>query len=137
MGEKEIRKYALLMKELNLTTLEVSENGNTLRLERAAGEHCCPAPVNPVPAAPEPERAEAVEFRSPMVGVFYLAPAENAAPYIQVGSVVHKGDVLCLIEAMKLMNEIVADHDGTVTEICVGNGQVVDYGHVLFRIRKD
>ena len=73
---------------------------------------------------------------SPMVGVFYRAPAENAAPFVQVGDCIHKGDVLCLIEAMKLMNEIVAEYDGVITEVCAENGQVVDYGHVLFRIER-
>ena len=71
-----------------------------------------------------------------MVGVFYRAPAENAAPFVQVGDCIHKGDVLCLIEAMKLMNEIVAEYDGVITEVCTENGQVVDYGHVLFRIKR-
>ncbi len=73
----------------------------------------------------------------PMVGVFYNAPAENAAPFVQVGDSVKKGDVLCIIEAMKLMNEITADQDGVITEVCVGNAQIVDFGHVLFRLRKN
>ena len=72
--------------------------------------------------------------RSPMVGVFYAAPAENAAPYVAVGDRVKQGDTLCIIEAMKLMNEITAEKDGVVAEVCAGNGQVVEYGTPLFRL---
>ncbi len=71
-----------------------------------------------------------------MVGVFYRAPAENAEPYVKVGDKVRKGTVLCLIEAMKMMNEITAEEDGVVEEICVENGQVVDFDCTLFRIRR-
>lgn len=72
---------------------------------------------------------------SPMVGVFYAASAPGAEPYVRIGSRVHKGDVLCLIEAMKLMNEVTADTDGEIVEICVENGQVVEYGQPLFMIK--
>ena len=70
-----------------------------------------------------------------MVGVFYAASAPGAEPYVRIGSRVHKGDVLCLIEAMKLMNEVTADTDGEIVEICVENGQVVEYGQPLFMIK--
>ena len=145
MHEQEIRTYAGLMEELQLTGLEVEADGVRVRLERL---HAPAAPVvvphTPVPAAAAPAAAPkapaesgVVEVTSPMVGVFYSAPAENAEPYVTVGSKVKKGDVLCIIEAMKLMNEITADCDGTVLDIGAGNNQVVDYGHVLFRIRKE
>ena len=145
MHEQEIRTYAGLMEELQLTGLEVEADGVRVRLERL---HAPAAPVvvsqAPVPAAAAPAAAPkapaesgVVEVTSPMVGVFYSAPAENAEPYVTVGSKVKKGDVLCIIEAMKLMNEITADCDGTVLDIGAGNNQVVDYGHVLFRIRKE
>ena len=74
--------------------------------------------------------------KSPMVGVVYLAPAENAEPFVKVGDQVKAGDTLCIIEAMKLMNEIPADFDGTVVEICAKNGQVVEYGSDLFKIER-
>ena len=144
MDEKNIRKYAALMQELGLTGLEIKENGCELRLERI--ENAAPAPVAvtvpvamPVPetaAAPEHVPADCIEITSPMVGVFYCAPAENAQPFVSVGDQVKKGDVLCIIEAMKLMNEIVSEYDGVVEEICAVNSQVVDYGHPLFRLRK-
>ena len=74
------------------------------------------------------------EVKSPMVGVFYAAPAPDAKPYVQVGDKVKKGDVLCIIEAMKLMNEIQADADGEIADICVQNGDLVEYGQTLFKI---
>ena len=77
-----------------------------------------------------------VSVTSPLVGVFYASPAENAAPYVSVGDRVTKGQTLCIVEAMKLMNEITAEEDGVIAEICVVNGQVVEYGTELFRIRR-
>ena len=73
---------------------------------------------------------------SPTVGVFYAAAAENADPYVKVGDVVHKGTVLCIIEAMKLMNEVLAEKDGVIEAICAKNGQIVEYGTGLFRIKE-
>ena len=71
---------------------------------------------------------------SPMVGTFYLKPSPNAAPYVEVGKMVKKGDVLCIIEAMKLMNEIESEYDGEIKEILVKDGEAVEYGKPLFRI---
>jgi len=131
MDEANIRKYARLMRELELTGLEITEGSTVVRLER--GGAAAPAPA--IPLSPEPEAAPAGSLvRSPMVGVFYAAPAENAAPFVAVGDRVKKGDTLCIIEAMKLMNEIAAEKDGVVTEVCAGNGQVVEYGTALFRM---
>ena len=142
MNDAEIRKYANLMRELGLTVLEITENDRVVRLERA------PAPAAPVretvavpaaPAAPAPAApaaaAEGVEITSPMVGVFYAAPAENAEPFVKVGDRVRRGQTLCIVEAMKLMNEIMAEMDGEIVEVCAENGQVVDYGCPLFRIK--
>ncbi len=69
-----------------------------------------------------------------MVGVFYSSPSPEAEPFVKVGSKVKKGDVLCIIEAMKLLNEINADTDGEIVDICVNNGDVVEYGQPLFKI---
>ncbi len=79
--------------------------------------------------------AEGEAVKSPMVGVFYASSSPEAGPFVSVGSQVKKGDVLCIIEAMKLMNEITAERDGEITEICVPNGQLVEYGQTLFRMR--
>ena len=135
MEENSIRKYAQLMQELGLTGLEISENGSVVRLERTQSSQAIPEKA--VVAAPKDTSESFTNICSPMVGVFYCAPAENAAPFVRVGDVVQKGDVLCIIEAMKLMNEITAEQSGTIAEICVGNSQVVDYGHVLFRMKKE
>ena len=146
MEETNIRNYAKLMQELDLTGLEISENGKTVRLERASSAPAAAtipviaanAAVASTASSPAPtEDPNLVSVCSPMVGVFYSSPAENQSPFVSVGDSVRRGDVLCIIESMKLMNEIVSDYDGTVTEICVGNQQVVDYGHILFRIRKE
>ena len=75
-------------------------------------------------------------MKSPIVGVFYAAPATDAAPYVVAGDTVKKGQTLCIVEAMKLMNEIVAEEDGVISEVCVTNGQVVEYGTELFRIKR-
>lgn len=140
MKEENIRKYAGLMKELSLTGMEITEDGTTVRLERMPA----PDPVRMVSvaetagerpaAAPVKAADDTTAVTSPMVGIFYAAPAENAEPYVKVGDSVKKGDTLCIIEAMKLMNEITAEADGVVKEICASNGQVVDFGTVLFRI---
>jgi len=133
--ELNIRKYAGLMRELGLTALEINEDGKNVRLEMGS-QQAAPAVVAPAPSAPKSE-AGVMDVTSPMVGVFYTAPAENAEPYVKVGDRVKKGDVLCIIEAMKLMNEITSDVTGTVVEVCAGNAQVVDFGHVLMRVRVD
>lgn len=99
-----------------------------------------PAPAAPssgAPAAPAPEppASNLVDVTSPMVGTFYRAPAPDAPAYVDVGTSIGSGDTLCIIEAMKLMNELEAEVSGTVVEICVENGEPVEYGQVLFRIR--
>ena len=133
MSEVDIRKYARLMGEYGLTGLEFRSAGDTIRLERNVAS----APVlPPAPAEPVAEKSDIASVTSPMVGVFYRAPAENAEPYVKVGDTVKAGTVLCLVEAMKMMNEITAECDGTIAEICVQNGQVVDFGKELFRIKR-
>jgi acetyl-CoA carboxylase biotin carboxyl carrier protein len=86
------------------------------------------------PQAPEAPTTNLVEITSPMVGTFYRAPAPEAPPYVEVGSRVVKGQTLCILEAMKLMNELESEVQGVVTEVCVENSEPVEYGQVLFRI---
>ena len=140
MNETEIRKYATLMRELDLTGLEITEDNKVVRLERTSAE---PAPRSqsqafevPVPAASAELPEGAVCVTSPMVGVFYASAAENAAPYVRKGDHVTKGQTLCIVEAMKMLNEITAEEDGVISDICVTNGQVVEFGTELFRIRR-
>ncbi len=148
MDVKKIESLARLMKETGLTGLELVEEGQQLRLERQVEVVAAPVaaavPAAPVPATgaealgvtheePAPVK-EGTLVLAPTVGVFYSAPSPDARPFVEVGDQVKKGDTLCIIEAMKLMNEIPAEVDGTVAEICVGNGQVVEFNQPLFRI---
>jgi acetyl-CoA carboxylase biotin carboxyl carrier protein len=95
-----------------------------------------PATSAPATAAAEPG-ADAHIVRSPIVGTFYAAPAPDAEPFTRVGDRVRKGQVLCIVEAMKLMNEIESDADGTVVQVLVRNAQPVEYGEPLFAVRAD
>ena len=137
MKENDIRKYACLMQELGLTGLEITEGSQVVRLERNISAPASPAPAAVVPVETPKAQEDYISVKSPMVGVFYAAPAENAEPYVSIGDRVAEGSTLCIIEAMKLMNEIRAEEAGVIQEICVTNGQVVDYGTELFRIRRE
>ena len=131
MNIEDIKKYASLMDELSLTGLEVNEDGCTVRLEKG-GSIALSAPVQKTETykvEAKEDKPEGKIITSPMVGVFYTSPAENAEPYVNVGQKVRSGDTLCLIEAMKLMNEI-----NTIAEVLQKNGTVVGFGTPLFRM---
>ena len=141
----------------NLTEFSYEESGMTVRLAKKQGKTVIyqntgsseqsplvTAAVSPQISVPSQEMAAAEEtalsaegqtITSPLVGVFYAAPAEDADAFVQVGDTIKKGQVLAIVEAMKLMNEIESDYDGTIAEILVENGQPVEYGQPLFRIR--
>ncbi len=140
MKEADIRKYAELMKELGLTGLEITDDNNKVRLERSVSvstkETVYSVSENIGVTKAEAESKDYFSVRSTIVGVFYAAPAENAEPYVSIGDSVKKGQTLCIVEAMKLMNEITAEEDGVIAEVCVTNGQVVEYGTELFRIQR-
>ena len=140
MKETDIRKYAELMKELGLTGLEITDENRKVRLERSgsalAKESVYSAHESVGDTNPTSESKDYISVKSPIVGVFYAAPSENAAPYVSIGDNVAKGQTLCIVEAMKLMNEITAEEDGVISEVCVTNGQVVEYGTELFRIKR-
>ena len=140
MKEEAIRKYASLMRELDLSGLEVKEDGYELRLERGS-RSASPAPETyiiedeaPAAAKGSSAKEEGTIVSSPMVGVFYAAPAPGAEPFVHVGSKVKKGETLCVIEAMKVMNEVTAEADGEVVDICVKDGDLVEYGCCLMKI---
>jgi acetyl-CoA carboxylase biotin carboxyl carrier protein len=99
-----------------------------------APQQAVPAVPSPAPTTPAPDAGKYHEVRSPIVGTFYRAPAPDANPFVQVGSEIESGTVLCIIEAMKLMNEIESDVAGKVSKILVENGQPVEYDQVLFLI---
>ena len=127
-----------------LTGFKYEEGGMKLHLTKKQGniqiQQAAGLPVPPAVSQPKPEAADANSdpdrkiVESPLVGTFYAAPAEDAKPFVSVGDTVKKGQTLAIIEAMKLMNEIESDYDGTVAEIYVSNGQAVEYGQQLFRI---
>ena len=141
MDSKEIKEYAAIMKEMGLTVFEYSANGESVKMERAPASIPVSAQSALVTQIQE-ERYNAVPapgeilVRSPMVGLFYSAPGSDGDAYFEVGDTVSAGDVLCVIEAMKIMNEITAECDGVITEICVEDKQVVEFNQPLFRIEK-
>jgi acetyl-CoA carboxylase biotin carboxyl carrier protein len=147
---RELRDLIELISRSNFSTFELEREGFKLRLVKGGGTAAgspssdvivvsspvpSPAAAIPVPAAPVPAEAGLVDVSSPIVGTYYRQPSPGSDPFVEVGSRVKKGQVLCIIEAMKLMNEIEAEIDGEVVEICVQNGQPVEFGEVLFRIR--
>ncbi len=134
MNEGEIRKYAKLMKELELTGLEIKAQDMEIRLERNMEP--------PAASTTTMEEAKTVDeglhiVTSPMVGVFYQASREDTEPFVHVGDTIHKGDTLCIIEAMKLMNEVDAEVEGIVERVFAKNGETVGFGTQLFAIRRN
>ena len=138
MDNKDIRELAALMKEMGLTSLAYRNGNESVRLTRSVESlPITETSANAAYTVPQNEdRLPAGIFtvKSPMVGVFYSAPGVDESPYVEIGARVRAGDVLCVIEAMKTMNEITAERDGMIAEICVENKQVVEFGQPLFRI---
>jgi len=141
----QIRKLIRLIQNSDVTEIEVSEGDRSVRISRR-GTVQEVTPAAPPAAAPRHEEEAPVQaeerpveekhvVRSPMVGTFYRAPSPESEPFIIEGSKVRKGDILCIIEAMKLMNEIEAEYDGVVEKILVENASPVEYGQPLFVIR--
>jgi len=140
-----------------IDTLEISRGGTRIRIAKtaapaqavvhhaapAAREHVAAPVAAPAAAAPAAAPAEAVpdsrlsDVKSPMVGTFYRSASPEAPPYVEPGSRVAKGQTLCILEAMKLMNELQAETAGIIREVCVENGEPVEYGQVLFRIEPE
>ena len=153
MDISEIRKLIKLIQSSDVTEIEVSEGETTVRISRqgmvasmaptmmaapvAAAPVAAPAAAPVAAAAPAaaPAAAESEHtVKSPMVGTYYSASSPDADPFVKEGKSVKKGDVLCIVEAMKLMNEIEAEYDGVVQEVLVKNAQPVEYGQPLFVI---
>lgn len=164
IDSKKLNEVAALMEDHGLTRVRLSEeDGRVVELERmtAPAPEAIAVPVAapmtaavtpaaapaapavtapseaPAPAAetaPAPTASNTISVEAPMVGVFYAAPSPGADPFVSVGSTVHVGDTLCIIEAMKLMNEVVAEADGTIAEICVQDGDLVEFGSCIMKI---
>lgn len=149
MDLRKLKKLIDLVQESGISELEVTEGEEKVRIAKhlppvsvapapaPTAVHVQAAPASAAPAAesaPENALPQGHVIKSPMVGTFYRAPSPEAAPFTDVGRHVSSGDRLCLIEAMKLMNDIESDVDGTVKAILVDNGQAVEYGQPLFII---
>lgn len=148
MNIKEIKEMIDLMNKNNLNELEIEKDGMKIRLkktvsgisqqildERLSMQQAPPPTAQERPLQPAEARAKkTVEIKSPMVGTFYRAPAPEAPPFVDIGSAIDKGQVVCIIEAMKLMNEIKSDVKGKIVDILVDNTSPVEFGQVLFLV---
>ena len=150
MDLRKLKTLIDLVAESGIAEIEVTEGEDKVRIVKHANAPTmppspavaalsspppaalAPAPAPPAPAAPEVPSGNAV--KSPMVGTFYRSPGPDAKPFVDVGQVVKPGDTLCIIEAMKLLNEIESEFSGSIREILVQNGQAVEYGQPLFVI---
>lgn len=153
MDLRKLKTLIDLVSESNITELEITENEGKVRIVKSAGAvmtapvmtMAAPLAAAPLAAAPvladspaspaaAPAEPSGHVVKSPMVGTFYASSTPGAKPLVEVGSSVKEGQALCIIEAMKIMNEIEADHAGTITKVMVTNGQAVEYGQPLFII---
>jgi len=148
---KVIKQVVDLMKRSELSEFELEEDGFKLRLSRKNGDgptqiiHAAPAPQafsTQGAAVPTPDAASApveekgvTAIKSPMVGTFYRAPSPDSPTFVEVGAKVSEDTIVCIIEAMKVMNEIQAEIGGTITEVLVENGEAVEYGQPLFKVK--
>ena len=155
MDLRKLKKLIDLVEESGIAEIEVTEGEEKVRITRTiannqpvyAAMHHAPQPMlAPAPAVAAPGTAAPVAaapaagpdlskaLTSPMVGTFYRSSSPGGTPFIDVGSQVKEGDVICIVEAMKILNEIEADHSGTITRVLAENGQAVEYGQALFVI---
>jgi acetyl-CoA carboxylase biotin carboxyl carrier protein len=132
MNLREIKDIIRAIRGTDITEIEIERSGERIRIKR---DMAAPSDVKVVSTAPRKniaEDRELVAVTSPLVGTFYRSASLDSPPFVEVGQEVHKGDVLCMVESMKLMNEIETDVDGIVVSIVVENGQPVEYGQSLF-----
>ncbi|KTD68736.1 MULTISPECIES: acetyl-CoA carboxylase biotin carboxyl carrier protein [Legionella] len=159
MDIRKIRKLIELLEETGISEIEIKEGEESLRLSRHSSAPAIEAPqvhyvsspvprqelpiINNAPASPMAPHTESKsampvtpghKVRSPMVGTMYTSPSPESAPFVAVGQMVKAGDVLCIVEAMKMFNEIEADRAGKIVDILVANGEPVEYDQVLFVI---
>lgn len=139
MDLKKVKEIIELMQENDLVEVELVEGESKVHLKRPqatmAMMPAMPAPAAPIAAAAPAVDTSLLEVKSPIVGTFYQASSPDAEPYIKVGAAVGPDSVVCIIEAMKVMNEIKAELSGTVVEVCCKDGQSVEFGQTLFRVR--
>jgi acetyl-CoA carboxylase biotin carboxyl carrier protein len=154
-----LKKLIKMLDTSNLAELEIEEEGTKIKLSKPRPKISQNIPAVQIPnyfeqnlPASKPQEVKPeqkgedkkeeikkdnlLEIRSPMVGTYYSAPSPDADPYVKVGSEIKQGNTVCIIEAMKLMNEIESEVSGKIVEICVKNGQAVEYDHLLFLVEK-
>ena len=142
MDIRKVKKLIELLDESGLAEIEIKQGDDSVRISRhaqgapltASSPASAPAPIDAPPAASPAPEDEGMAVTAPMVGTFYAAPSPGASPYVQVGDRVSAGDTLCIIEAMKMMNQIEADVGGVVKSIRIQNGEPVEYGQILMVI---
>ena len=132
MDLKVLKRIIKIFKESGVNELEVESDGIRVRLKQQVEETFNPPPGPSPSQVKEKEEKGLIEITSPMIGTFYRAPAPDAPPFVNEGQEIDVGDVLCIIEAMKLMNEIKSEVKGRIVKILVENGQPVEYGQPLF-----
>jgi len=158
MNIENVKALADVLNTKGLSAIEVGEGENRIRIERdmtgipsaqpkttaaqaPAAEVSAPNEVQAVQSDQDtiniqpPTSDNLIEIKSPLVGVYYAAPSPDAETFVSIGSKVKKGDILCIIETMKLMNEITAEQDGEVVDICIKNGDIAEYGQILFKMQ--
>jgi acetyl-CoA carboxylase biotin carboxyl carrier protein len=148
MDIRKVKKLIEMLEQSNLTEIEIHEGEESLRISRQSplfpASFTSPSNATPVhmqlplevtaQPSPEPEEPEGPVIRSPMVGTFYRAPSPTAKSFVEEGQTVKEGDILCIIEAMKILNQIESDASGIIRKILVENGQPVEYNQPLFAL---
>jgi acetyl-CoA carboxylase biotin carboxyl carrier protein len=143
-----IEKLAKVIADNELTEISLEDGDQAITIRKdlaevvttAVAPAAAPAPVvcqttvNPAVVEVEKETPKGTAITSPMVGTFYAAPSPEAEPFVEIGKTISAGDVVCIVEAMKLMNEIKSEHSGRITQICVKNGDPVEFGQVLMYV---
>ena len=148
MDIRKVKKLIELLEESGIAEIEIKEGEESVRISRGptgpvqqvytAAPHAAPvapaAPAAPTPAAPPPPKSNEYVVTAPMVGTFYAAASPGAKPFVDIGDEVKVGQVLCIIEAMKMMNQIESDKSGRITSVMVQNGEPVEFGQPLYTI---
>lgn len=146
MDINKINELAKILRQNQLTKLDLTEGDSRIVLEAegkavtnveiptVSVDHPAEITAEPAGIVEKIEEKTGMEQKSPLVGTVYLAPQAGAEPFVKVGDRVKKGDVLCIVESMKMFNHIEAEWDGTIEAICVDNGQIVEFGQTLVRI---
>lgn len=152
MDLKYVKQLLEMVEKSAVNEVELEEKGHKIRITKSAPQNmmaapqyqmampaapaaaAAPAPAAAPQAAPAAEGKKYHEVKSPIVGTFYRSPSPDAAPYVEIGSKVKQGETLCIVEAMKLMNEIESDISGKIVKINVESGKPVEYGQVLFLV---